>query len=294
MIAHTASLARRCRCQTFESVTALPFPRKKSGAAPQRKRYYFSGNLGDVIYGLYAIRLAGGGSLVIGEEQRTQRVCGNPIIRDQFDKLLPLLRHQGYLLDVSYADEYPTNCEDMNHFRDLWFDEALRSQSRIDNICEMMCHLIGVGPRFKMAEPWLSVPAREPSGKIIINRTFSYLPEAWGLKPLGWKDLVNRYGKLMLFVGWEHEWTHFCTEFGDVEYLPVKDFLDMASAIKAAKAFIGNQSFPCAIASGIGQRTLQECDPVRPDAKFGPVTFRSSKFLNQFDDPKRFEAWLAP
>lgn len=274
-------------------MSALPFPRKRSGgASAARRTWYHSGNLGDIIYALYAIKLYGGGSLVIGPEQAGTKECGNPVILEQYERLLPVLKHQGYLLSVAFSEHYPMDVEDLNRFRDLWFDDGLRARSKIDNICQMMCHLIGVAARFKPNEPWLSIPAVEPSGKIVISRSFSYLPEAWGLKALPWRELVERWGKQMLFVGWEHEWTHFCAQFGTVEYYPISDFLQMALAIKAARVFIGNQSFPCALASGLGQRVLQECDPVRPEAKFGPVTFRSPKFLNQFDDLKRFEAWL--
>jgi len=246
--------------------------------------YYHSGNLGDIIYGLYAIKLHGGGELVLGPQQNGTMPCMVPITREQFDMALPLLEAQRYLRSVSFTPKYPGKAVqyDLNKFRDHWNNWTLRQNERIHNLCEMHCYAAGVRHLMKQDEPWLE--AGEPiwTGKIIVHRSFRYQA-----KDFPWRELVKRYGREMLFVGLEDEYREFVRQFGRVSYYRVYDFLEMARVIAGGKAVAANQSFPCSLALAMGQRVYQESWHGGRDCMFERETF-----MNQDDPIEQFEEWL--
>ncbi len=56
--------------------------------------------------------------------------------------------------------------------------------------------------------------------------------------------------------------------YGRIDYWPCGNFLEMAQVISNARAFIGNQSFPMAMALAMGKTVLQEVFPNAPDCLF--------------------------
>lgn len=70
---------------------------------------------------------------------------------------------------------------------------------------------------------------------------------------------LQEYSNLV-FVGVEQEYQRLKVSIPKLEYQPVKDFLEMAQVIAGAKFFIGNQSFPYAIAEAMKvRRVLEVC-----------------------------------
>ena len=152
------------------------------------KTYYHSGNLGDVIYSLYAIKLNGGGKLLIGPTQCDTSPCRLPISREQFELLRPLLETVPYLSDVDYRNDYPARelTADLNRFRNKWNDWPLRQKMNIHTLCKMHCYELGVLDDFKEDEPWLSVENPIELGRIVIHRSRRYNDPSFP-----WKEIVE-------------------------------------------------------------------------------------------------------
>jgi ADP-heptose:LPS heptosyltransferase len=70
-------------------------------------------------------------------------------------------------------------------------------------------------------------------------------------------SFLKRYPKL-LFIGVEQEWKEMQQMLPGIDYRPVNDFLEMARIIGGSKLFIGNQSFPFAIAEALKTKRLLE------------------------------------
>jgi hypothetical protein len=184
------------------------------------------GTLGDIIYGLYAIKLAGGGDLIIGPEQKGTAACSNPVNKAQFDLLKPLLEKQTYLRKVEWRPQHPGNeaTIDMNRFRDLWYDQGVRVKTGINTLCQMHCELLGVSDRFREDEPWLEIDAPVWTDLIIVNRTERHL-SGNGHEEFPWPELVNKYRDKMLFVGLQKECEKFRKDFGQrVAFYECRDF----------------------------------------------------------------------
>lgn len=241
------------------------------------KRYYHSGNLGDVIYALYAIAKAGGGDLVIGPHQMGTSPCANPISMEQFNLLHPLLKAQPYLRTVSWTPRHPVNVKDMNKFRDKWFSFDERLRHNVHTLCGMHCHILGVP--FNPAERWLHVPNPVVSENIVLSRTHRH--RNWDM-PYG--EMLKRWRERMLFVGHQSELGTFEMCWGKVKHQPVTDFLHMARVIAGAKGFVGNQSFPLAIAMGVGVPIMLEVHAPSADCTFKrPNVFTQKNAVSEFE-----------
>lgn len=245
--------------------------------------YYHSGNLGDIIYGLYAIRKRGRGkaTLLIGPEQVDTAPCAVPVSRSQYENLAPLLAKQSYLKASDFSPQHPRSKSviDLNTFRNAWRDWPLRSKLDIHTLCGMHCHILGVTLRH--TEPWLTAPDPIQTGMIVCHRSVRYRNNAFP-----WQMLVKYYSGRLLFVGLPQEHSDFCHTYGRVAYWQPFNFLELARVIAGARGFIGNQSFPCSLAIGLGQRILQESWPDSPDC-----IFRRGNFLTQPFDESHLPQW---
>lgn len=227
--------------------------------------FYHSGNLGDVMYALPAIKAYGGGDLYIGPEQRKTSPCMVPITQDQYDMLEPLLSQQEYLRNVEFSKSYPSGTfHDLNGFRNLWVDRKKKHANGVETLCQAHFWFLGIMDKFEEDRPWLAVPDPIPTGKIIIHRSPRY-----NSYNFPWDRLVEKRRKDLLFVGLPVEHEKFESDWKcKVSYWGVKNFLEMARIIAGGKAFVGNQSFPLSIAIGAGQRVIVEECPRSPDCRF--------------------------
>lgn len=232
--------------------------------------YVHAGNIGDMIYGLYAIKAAGGGQLIICPEQRNLAPCAVPIDRQQFDMLVPLLRAQTYLTDVSFSQGYPSGrFRDLNRFRDVWFNPKVRAKHGIDTLCKAHFYELGILHRYHGDTAWIKVPDPIKTGKIVVHRSPRYNSPPHGPQSFPWQRLIDQHRPDMLFIGLPAEHQKFQRDFAaKVEFRKVKDFLEMARLIAGARCFIGNQSAPLSMAIGCGQRVICEALPRSPDCRF--------------------------
>jgi len=274
-------------------------------AEPSSTAYYHSGDLGDIIYALAAIRLVGGGKLFLGPKSLRTPPPANPMREDQFERFLPLLKAQPYLSKAAFSERHPgtDTAFDLNRFREQWGDKDLRAKTGISTLVRMHCHILGVDEKFHPGEPWLTVPSPIETGMFACHRSSRYHHD--GGSPDGslaripapifpWEDVIKRFKGRLLFVGLASEHAAFQKEW-DVRlpFWQCADFLDMARVIAGALGFIGNQSFPNAIALGCGQKVLQESWPVSPDCVLARPNFLTQPFngsnLDQWEGVKSLE-----
>lgn len=235
------------------------------------KTGYHSGNLGDVVYCLPAMRAAGLTNLVIGPQQRNTAICTVPIDQKQFTMLKPLLEAQSYLKSVSYSPAYPAgdSIHDLNHFRNAWVNHQLKDKLNITTLCACHFYEVGLLNDFECLETWLECGEPIQTGKVIVHRSPRYQAPSTGPQSFPWQKLVDKHHEEMLFVGLESEYESFCRLFKQkVSFFKVKDFLELAKVIKGGRCFVGNQSFPLSVAVGLGQIVhVEEC-PRSPDCRF--------------------------
>lgn len=280
------------RTQTLERIDLAPkktiFENIKQvvkAVKQQGRVYYHSGNLGDIVYALAAIKIKGTGDLLIGPKQNGTSPCQTPTTKEHFDAFAPLLRTVPYLRKIDYRQDYPAGelTHDLNEFRNHWNDWPLRQKTGIHSLCKMHCYQLGVLDKFNEREPWLEIKDPILSGKIVINRTRRY-----NATNFPWKEIVERYRQHLLFVGFLQEHEDFVKQFGKVSYYAVLDILEMARLIAGARGFIGNQSMSCALAIACGQNIFQESWESSMDCTFDRVNFKN-QLNGSVDD---IEPWI--
>jgi ADP-heptose:LPS heptosyltransferase len=77
-----------------------------------------------------------------------------------------------------------------------------------------------------------------------------------------------------MFVGVEAEYAEMRQQLPKLEYRPVQHFLELAQVIAGSRLFIGNQSFPFAIAEGLKVKRLLEIYHLSPNVNVeGPLGY---------------------
>lgn len=247
--------------------------------------FFHTGDLGDIIAALPAIRSLGGGYLILGN--RHGRGGREQMNQARFNVIAPLLDVQPYLTGVEFLDDAPavrhgtdrtdeTNKDlksivthDFTRFREHRPPEAKRPDGSLGHGGAGYNLATWQGSYFGVKEvdlsPWLHVPdgdtelRNEVRGKAIFART-----ERYHNPKFDWIGIVKAHAPA-LFVGLEDEWNSFQTAFcgsigADVRHRPVANFLEVAQMIDGSKSVVGNQSAPMWIAMAMGHRLIQETD----------------------------------
>ena len=213
------------------------------------KVFHHSGDWGDIIYGLPAIKAMNGGVLFISPQcWPTMPPRQIPTV-ESVRSLASLLQQQPYIWECKIRRSMPASTDyDLNRFRDNYRPNAGSLTAKQLAVC---------GAQWPEDKPWLTVdfPMVIPSRPIVVHmcpryRKFNpYFP---------WKDLVRRYGGRMVAVGMPEEHAALISECGYVPYVSTRDFLELARVIAGAKVFIGSQSSPMSIALGLGKNVIQD------------------------------------
>ena len=231
-----------------------------------------SGTLGDLIYGLYMVKKMGGGKFQVALENIENCVAkygyrpedvdpqhkGRFTAKD-FACLYPLLLNQDYISDViGWKQNDPEPDVDLDHYRSVLY------RTFEGNI--LQAYHIALNQPFKMADydaPWLTADSIETK-PIVISRSARYRPPNG---ERGWRNIIADADleNNAVFVGTTAEHADFIQTFGiEVEYRPVKDFLELASIINGAELFVGNQGFAYSLAIGLGKSTVLEINKIVP------------------------------
>ena len=121
-----------------------------------------------------------------------------------------------------------------------------------------------------VSKPWLTVESDTTyRNRVIINRSPRYNNPRFP-----WREVVKHFGGMIVFIGLAEEHARFCEAFGQVEYQPTRDFLEVARIIAGSALFIGNQSACMTIAEGLKHPRIQETCLTHPDCIY-PGAVRS-------------------
>jgi hypothetical protein len=161
------------------------------------------------------------------------------------DLLMPLLLHQPQITVVEKYDKQPV---------DYNLDEFRSYSILLDrgSITRWYCAVYGIS--YDTSQPWLTAPKDERYvNNIVIARSHRYR------SPVVDYGFLKKYPN-KLFVGVQEEYDDMKKVLPDLEFKPVKDFLEMAIIINSCKLFIGNQSFPFSLAEALKvNRLLEVC-----------------------------------
>lgn len=210
-------------------------------------RFLHNGDLGDCIACLPAVRQLGGGEMIF-----TQRP--NPRdFRISMTLLKPLFEAQNYIDGVYWVDRPQGIDYNFCTFRSAW-----RPNTSLAGVQALHC-----GLRDLDDSPWLRAePNHETKGRVLVARSHRYRNTAFP-----WKQVAERYGDRMLFIGLYPEHKDFQDMIGrTVERREVGDYLELAGLMLGADYFVGNQSSPMWVAMGLGVPLLQETNSALYDS----------------------------
>lgn len=211
-----------------------------------------SGNAGDIIYAIPAmIALSKGKPIHLylrinqkGHYGKYPHPLGGMMLTQKMVEMLkPLLLNQSNITVVETYTDQPIDY-DLDIFRKfpIWLSRG--------NISRWYFLVFPV--TYPIHLPWLKV---EPDGSvkdhIIIARSQRY--RAPGID----YSFLRRYKKI-LFVGVQAELEDMRQMLPGIEYRAVDNFLQLAQLIQGCKLFIGNQSFPFAIAEALKTTRMLE------------------------------------
>lgn len=220
-----------------------------------------SGDAGDVVYSLAAVKALGGGMMFLTPHNnhpyplnsRWSRMGGEA---SWVDNIAPLVEAQPYILKCRYTHGHPASTtHDLNRFRIPWRN---RTAKDFDSILKLHCDAFNLP---LPTGPWLTVnnPITVEGRPIVVSRTPRYHNEAFP-----WDRLCAKYGDRMVFVGAPQEAEVFQGFAPDkrIPHYQTKDALELARVIAGAKLCIMNQSLPLAIAHGLHKNVLVETWPL--------------------------------
>ncbi|MFA4990575.1 MAG: hypothetical protein WC579_01525 [Candidatus Paceibacterota bacterium] len=216
------------------------------------KTFKHSGDCGDIIYSLPAIRELGGGILYLDITSKITRFR-----KEQFNMIYPLLIKQSYIKDVKLW-----NGENIDYNLDLF-----RTMENINktNLCKLYLKLFKLDTEIANKK-WLECEKREIS-PVIFARSMRYRQDGYNEKLIK----LHKFIKNSIFIGLPEEHNDFEKRIGKIKYYPIQNFLEMAEVINGSKLFIGNQSLPFAISEGLHKNNILEICPTEPNCNFERV-----------------------
>ncbi|NBU80613.1 MAG: hypothetical protein EBS55_03055 [Flavobacteriaceae bacterium] len=248
-----------------------------------------SGNAGDILYSLPAIRQA-----TINKVEKAilylklntpanymkgfVHPLGNVMLNEYMFKMLrPLLLTTDFIEDVIVYNGQKIDY-DLDKFREIGLNLGAGNISRwyFQTFPELTCDLF---------EPTLGLGFSKlvKNDSIIINRTERYQNGQLDY------SILNQYDNHKYFVGTEHEYYLMSKIIKDLEYVEAFSFYHIAELINNCKVFIGNQSMNFAIAEQLKSNRILEmyfgCPNVIPCGGKAYDVFNQEGFeyaLNQF------------
>jgi hypothetical protein len=212
-----------------------------------------SGNAGDIIYSLPAlITLSKGKKANLylrtnqpGNYGKNPHPLGGLMLNDKIVEMLqPLLLQQDFINDCSIFSGTEIIDFDLDKVRDYPWSFSRGDLARL--------YFMVFNAHYDLQKPWLhAVPDSNFKNSIVLARSQRY--NAPGIDYSFLKKYSNIY-----FVGVETEYQLMKAQLPELQFIKVKNFLEMASVIAGSKLFIGNQSFPFSLAEAQKTNRLLE------------------------------------
>lgn len=213
-----------------------------------------TGHAGDVIYALPAMQaLAAGREIHLYLElnqpnrdftSKMKHPNGSVMLTERSVELFrPLMGSQPYIKHFGAKGDAPIHY-DLTAFRAFPFDYRMYSIAR--------WYFLTFGVTADLGKPWLHVtPDPRFQDRIVIARSSRY--HAPGISYC----FLQAYPE-PVFVGVAEEYEAMKKDIPHLQYQPVSDFLELARVIAGSRLFIGNQSFPFALAEATKANRLLE------------------------------------
>jgi predicted O-methyltransferase YrrM len=201
-----------------------------------------AGDASETIYALAAVReLADPAELVLypgpGTRAEQEEACARG--------LLPLLNAQRGLR-ATWHLRAPDNA--------LQLDTALRRFPQPGlNLADTFNHWLGQTHGHREV-PWLAVDRPEYVRPVVLARSLWHRSE----RRFPWAKIYEQVKEIARFLGSPEEHADFEARFGPVPHYPTPDLLAAARVIAGADLFVGNQSWPRAIAEALKVPVLVE------------------------------------
>jgi hypothetical protein len=226
------------------------------------KTFKHSGDLGDIIFSLPAVRALGGGVLYLDPDGG----LSSPLVQfagKQRTKLnaaaiefiKPLLLKQPYIEDVRHWDGQGIDY-DLDEFR---------RHVQFNNLSDSHLAAFGLASG-ERDRAWLTIddPILIEGRTIVISRSVRYQGNH-----VFWENELPKIKDMSVFVGYPKDHEIFVYTFGhDVMFYQTPDVLTLARVISGSLQFIGNQGFPHAVAEGMKKKLINEVFRVYPAAVF--------------------------
>ena len=237
-------------------------PKSESFQTPHRSHFYHSGDLGDIIASLIAVRELGGGEVFLGPDNQTTMGTREKMTPERAALIIPLLESQPYIHSASFSQlKLPTVKYDLNQMRTIMRMEYVNGRQWI-NLAQI--YLKGVGLDIgNDRKPWL-----EASPKAVAPVVIARSARHHSTKPFDWKRIVSTYRGQTVFVGTKDEHAEFCSKFGRIPHEQTANLLELARVIAGAKLFVGNQSCPYWIAEALKKQAILEVHQPIPNSMF--------------------------
>jgi hypothetical protein len=218
------------------------------------------GLLGDIIYSIPCmIALAGERKIKLyldtsGDSGYSKKLRhynkGKMLTAESIDFLQPLMLAHPQIIECEKLETQPVDYN-LNDFRNYPFDY------RMGHICRW--YFLTFGITYNLSKPWLYAPLnQEFSNFVIISRSFRYRT------PLIEYGFLSSYQNLG-FIGLPDEYEAMKNSIPHLQHIKVYNALQMASIIAGCKLFIGNQSFPFAIAEALKVKRILEVNFENPN-----------------------------
>ena len=226
----------------------------------QEVNFRHSGHAGDLVHAIPAMLALAGGrkiNLYLHLGQPAGRYTGNithpngnvMFTQKTVELFAPLFASQPQFNDFGAYTGQNIHY-DLSEFRAFPFDLRMGSNSR--------WYLQTFATTWDLGKKWLEVsPDNSFSDAIIVARTSRYRT------PLIRYDFLARYGRIV-FVGLPQEYEDMRSQLPDMEYKPVKNFLELAQVIAGGKLYISNQSMPAALAEALKVKRIIELSYLVP------------------------------
>lgn len=222
------------------------------------------GLIGDIIYAIPAMQALAQGRKIHLHLQINQRSMYKKGMKHQNKDKILTERSVELLAPLILAQPGFAACDiltdqridfDLDYFRKYPFDYNK------GHICRWYFQIYGITT--DLGKPWLHViPNASYKSEIVLARSFRY--RAPGIS----YSFLRKYPNLC-FVGLKEEYEDMKQELPLLKHIPVNNFLELAQVIAGCKFFIGNQSFPFAVAEALKvPRALEvyfECPNVIPE-----------------------------
>jgi len=221
------------------------------------KTAFHSGDLGDLILALPICREIGLVRMYVGSRPFTKEFT-----EDRYLAIKGLLEAQPYIESVILGEPGPVDY-DFSTFRSggmPWGKNIMDIQS--DWVLKKTLEY----------KPWLTAGVDSASkGRVIVHRSPRYRNPSFS-----WSSVVRKLGGRALsicFPGEHKEMEDACGS--KIERLQLRDYLHLAELLNGCDFFVGNQSSPLAVATGLGCKTIQETCLWIPDCiyKGAPIQY---------------------